>query len=233
VSQPGSDQNQRIFLAPAPVVFLVIVLLGLHGLIALAGEDWQNWIFYVAAFNPARYSAASIPMVPGSEIWSFLTYAFLHGSWSHVIFNCAWLLAFGTPVARHLGTWRFLLLQAVAAIAGAAVMLLSHWGEDTIVIGASAAVTGLLAAAVPIMYGHKSNEGGVQIVPLRLGELLRNGKAMGFIAVLLVIMSATGIAGFTGSGFIDGASIAWEAHLAGFAAGLAAFYVLGAERKDA
>ena len=29
--------------------------------------------------------------------WTSLTYAFLHGSWAHVLVNSVWLAAFGTP----------------------------------------------------------------------------------------------------------------------------------------
>ena len=38
--------------------------------------------------------------------WTAITYAFLHGSWTHVLLNCVWLAAFGTPVARRCGAIR-------------------------------------------------------------------------------------------------------------------------------
>ena len=44
----------------------------------------------------------------GAKLWTLLTYAFIHGSWSHVGLNSIWIIAFGPPVARRLGAWRFL-----------------------------------------------------------------------------------------------------------------------------
>ena len=50
-----------------------------------------------AAF--AQYVVAN----PSASLWTFATYALLHGSWTHVIFNVVWLAAFGSPVARRCG----------------------------------------------------------------------------------------------------------------------------------
>ena len=55
----------------------------------------------------------------GADIWTFVTYAFIHGDWTHLGLNGVWLLAFGTPVARRFGMARFLAFFAVTAAAGA------------------------------------------------------------------------------------------------------------------
>ena len=48
------------------------------------------------AFIPERLVPDfGISMVSGSQWWSFLTYAFLHANWMHVIVNSLWLLIFG------------------------------------------------------------------------------------------------------------------------------------------
>jgi membrane associated rhomboid family serine protease len=70
----------------------------------------------------ARYVVAGAEPAPTT----FLTYALLHGSWSHVILNCAWLAAFGAPVARRCGAWRFAALVAAGAVAGGAAHLIVH-----------------------------------------------------------------------------------------------------------
>ena len=43
-----------------------------------------------------------------AQIWTFVTYALIHGDWTHLGLNGVWLLAFGTPIARRFGTARFL-----------------------------------------------------------------------------------------------------------------------------
>ena len=53
--------------------------------------------------------------------WSVLTYAFLHGSFLHLLFNMLGLFMFGPPVEARLGSTRFVRLYLVAALGGAAL----------------------------------------------------------------------------------------------------------------
>ena len=147
----------------------------------------------------------------------------LHGSWMHLAFNCIWLLIFGTPVARYLGNWRFLVLCLVAGVIGGLCSLALHWGQEIFVIGASGAVSGLLAAAIPIMYGKRVH-GGAR--PLSFPELISSPRALLFAAVWLALTVFSGAAGWTGNSFLADSGIAWEAHIGGFFGGLLAFYLL-------
>jgi len=222
----ATARGQPIFNAPSIVLGLIAVLVAVHLIVLAGGQNWLIESARVFAFIPARYVMAN-NTVPGSEVWSFLTYAFLHADWTHLLFNCLWLLVFGTPVARYLGPARFLGLSAVATVCGAVASLALHWGEPVIVIGASAAVSGLLAAAIPIMFAHRV-PGGMR--PLMPGELLTNRNALMLVAVFLVVTLFSGASGWTGNGFMTEGGIAWEAHLGGFLGGLASFYVLAQRR---
>ncbi|MGH6819728.1 MAG: rhomboid family intramembrane serine protease, partial [Methylocella sp.] len=62
--------------------------------------------------------------------------------------------------------------------------------------------------------------------PLRLPELLRNRNALIFTAVWLVITLLSGTTDIAGNALVGTANIAWEAHIGGFIAGLAGFYLL-------
>jgi membrane associated rhomboid family serine protease len=225
-------RREPFFRLPGVVTASVAVLAAIHALLQFAGEPWQIWSLYAFAFDPARISGPEpFPAIPGSQAWTFLTYALLHGDWMHLIFNCLWFIVFGAVVARRLGAPRFLLLSAIAAIAGAIGSLLLHWGEDAIVVGASAAVSGVLAAAIPIMYGRglpaEAQRGDIsQAHVLSPAELLRDRRALFFMALWLAITLFSGATGWTGNSFADDFKIAWEAHLAGFLAGLPAFYWL-------
>ena len=225
-------ESPPMFQSPPVVLGLIGVLILIHAALQYGGSDWQVWSLEAAAFIPARYGSASYPVIPGSQVWSFLTYAFLHGSWPHVLFNCLWLLIFGTVVARYMGALRFLLLAAVAAIAGAFCTLALHWGEDTIMVGASGAISGMMAAAVPIMYGRRRFFAGGNIgdphsaLPLSPRELFGNRGAVIFMVVLLAITLFSGATGFTGNSFSAATGIAWEAHVGGFLGGLVSFYLL-------
>jgi membrane associated rhomboid family serine protease len=214
---------QPVFNAPVSVMALIGFLVAVHAVLFVGGENWQIWALYAFAFIPARFGSEPYPTIPGSQAWSFITYAFLHGGWMHLLFNCLWLLVFGTPVARYLGNIQFYVLCAVAAVGGACASLALHWGEGIIMVGASGAVSGLLSAAIPIMYGRRV-PGGAR--PLSPGELIGSRRALGFMAIWLAVTLFSGASGWTGNSFMDEGGIAWEAHLGGFVAGIVAFYLL-------
>ena len=219
----NSGTTAPVFNAPASVLALIGLLVAIHALLAVLGEVWQVWSLYALALNPVRFTDPGFPMPEGSQYWSLVTYMLLHGDWMHLTFNSLWLLVFGTPVARYLGSGRFLLLALAAGIVGALSSLALHWGQQVFVIGASGAVSGLLAAAIPIMYGRRV-PGGAR--PLSFGEFLTSPRALMFTAIWLSLTLVSGAAGWTGNSFMSEGGIAWEAHVGGFVGGLLAFYAL-------
>ena len=77
-----------------------------------------------------------------------MTYSLLHANFSHIAFNVLWLLPFGSALARRFGGVRFFLFMAVTAIAGALAHLVTHEHAVAPMIGASASVSGAMAAAI-------------------------------------------------------------------------------------
>lgn len=228
----ASQSGGPVFRAPPVVLASIAVLVAVHAGLWLAGEEWRNWALYAFAFIPARFGTAAFPMIEGSQYWSFLTYALLHANAAHLLFNSLWLLIFGSVTARRLGTWRFLVLAAAATAAGALASLAIYWGEAAIMVGASGAVSGIMAAAIPVMFGKGMSWGRAytadldHVRALPPMKLLRNRSAVIFAVVWIAITLYSGATGWTGTGYLDEARIAWEAHLGGFAAGLIAFYIL-------
>ena len=87
------------------------------------------------AFIPARYDAdlvagGSFPGGFGADLWTFFTYAFLHADLLHIGLNVAWLLPFGTALARRFGAWRYTAFMLVVAAAGAFAHLVTHPRSD-------------------------------------------------------------------------------------------------------
>jgi membrane associated rhomboid family serine protease len=225
--------KEPFFRAPKVVLILIAILVGVHVAFLLAGEDWQVWSLYAFSFIPARISGdVPFPAIWGSQVWSLVTYGFLHADMMHLFFNSLWLLVFGSVVARRLGALRFLVLAGISTIMGAVATLLTHWGEVAIVIGASGAVSGLMAAAIPLMYGAGLRLGDTYrmdiatVRPLRPLEILTNRRAFIFTLVWIAVTLFSGASGWTGASFMEEGRIAWEAHLGGFVAGLFAFYWL-------
>lgn len=161
----------------------------------------------------------------GAYPWTWLSYAFLHGSWTHVALNSVWLAAFGTPVVRRAGTARSLLLAAAAAIGGA----LAQWAADPLsvqpVIGASATVSGFMAAAATFMFARGPGSDRFPWPPRPRGpdwSFLRNRNVIVFLAVWLVGNLLFGLLAVP-FGLADGAGIAWQAHIGGLLVGLGLF----------
>lgn len=219
------------FNVPAVVIVVIALLVAIHVGILLGGQDWEVWSLYALSLIPLRFTEPGYPMIPGSQYWSLATYMLLHGNWMHLVFNCIWLLIFGTPVARYLGSAKFLVVSLVSGVAGGLCSLFLHWGQELIVVGASGAVMGLMGAAIPLMYGERLVQGGWR--PASLRELLVNRRALAFTAVVLAITLFSGGTGWTGNSFMAEGGIAWEAHIGGFIAGILVFYGLAPQVRRA
>jgi membrane associated rhomboid family serine protease len=181
------------------------------------------------AFIPARYESGPLlhEYLGGSAagIWTFATYALLHGDWAHLLINSVWLLAFGSAVARRFGTWRFLVFFLVTAVAGAAVHLATHAGDRAPMVGASAAISGYMAAAIrfifrsggPIDLWRAQDRQSYQVPAAPLLSALTDLRILAFLAVWL------GLNLLLGLGSLGAQAVAWEAHIGGFVAGLVLF----------
>lgn len=211
------DGSGPILNVPGVVLWVVAVLAGMHLVLLWGGEPWLVWAYDELALNPLALTAT------GGHGWTLLSYMLLHGDWMHLLFNSLWLVIFGTPVARYLGSARFLAVCLVAGLAGGLASLTLYWGQPVVIIGASGAVSGLISSAIPIMYGHRV-PGGMR--PLSFRELRHAPQALLFMAVWLVITLVSGGTGWTGGSFGSDTVIAWEAHVGGFLGGLLAFYAL-------
>jgi membrane associated rhomboid family serine protease len=77
---------------------------------------------------------------------TFLTYMFLHGGWMHLIGNMLFLWVFGDNVEHAMGRLRFLIFYLACGAAGGAAHYLSVPDSTAPLIGASAAIAGIVAA---------------------------------------------------------------------------------------
>jgi len=90
------------------------------------------------------------------QVWRFITFQFLHASFSHIFFNMLALYFFGPLIEGYLGSRRYLAFYLLCGTAGAGMYLilwalgLLHAGAQTPLIGASAGIFGVLVAAAKI-----------------------------------------------------------------------------------
>jgi len=237
------NARQPIFNIPIIVLVLVAVLGLIHAVFVLAlSQEETTEVLLLFAFLPARYDssfpAGLLPGGWGAGIWTFVTYALIHADLNHLIFNLLWLVAFGTPVARRFGGPRFLAFFVVTAAAGAAAHLVSHFGEVAPMIGASAAISGAMAAAMRFAFQRggplgllRSGEASAYRVPAApLGAMLRDPRLLAFLVVWFGINLLFGLGTFTLPGVEQ--SIAWEGHIGGFLAGLFGFALFDPVRNS-
>jgi membrane associated rhomboid family serine protease len=196
--------REPVFNAAAwPALATATVIVGGYALQSLlpTEEILTRWAFSSAALEEGRWFTA-------------VTALFLHGNWAHALLNAATAFAFGTPVARTLGlrfrgvaifVLFYLTCGALANLAFAAV----HPDDPSPLVGASGAVSGLMAAASRLIAGRG------QLGPILSAPVIGMGAAW---IVVNLLVAVTGIA--PGA---DGATVAWEAHLAGFLAGILLF----------
>jgi membrane associated rhomboid family serine protease len=231
---PRMDRARAVNLPPV-VLWLSVVLIGVHALRQFIGEATDERILYTFAFIPARYDpfGTLIPGGAAARIWSPVTYAFLHGDWMHLLVNIVWMASFGGPLARRFGAARFLFLSLISAVAGAALHYALHQGDQGLVIGASGAISGIMAGTSRFAFSPNGPlaGGGPASFNVRaesLARAARNGRAIAFVLIWFgtnVIFGAVpGIAGTS-------MPIAWEAHIGGFLAGLLVFPLLDPIRR--
>jgi membrane associated rhomboid family serine protease len=137
---------------------------------------------------------------PIEHVMRFVSYPFVHASFTHALFAGVMLLALGKMVGEVMGSLAVLLLFFVSAAGGALVYALLV-GSSTPLIGAYPAVYGLIGGFTYLLW-------------LRLGQLgekqMRAFTLIGFLLVIQLIF-----------GLLFGANAEWVADLAGFVIGFA------------
>jgi len=224
-----NHKSEPIINAPTVVVVVLSVLTALHALRFWGPPLWDRELLTYLALYPYRLGPDGGD-VPGGYIIGFTslaTHALLHGDWVHLVMNCAWLLAFGAMVARRTSAAGFLLLFVLCAVAGGLTYVAVNGFSQTIVVGVSGAVSGLMGCVFRLIFAarYAGGMGSLQRHPL---EVPRMPLAMAFkhretmIAFWIWIVMNL-LLGLAGPNLFGGGGIAWEAHLGGFLAGFLFF----------
>jgi membrane associated rhomboid family serine protease len=223
-------RREPIFNVPASVLATLGLLIGVHGLLSVLPERQAIRTTLALAFIPVRYTETGTDLPGGvlAAVTSFFTYALVHADLTHLLINAAWLLAFGSAVAMRIGGLRFLVFSAVCGACGALTFLVLEWGEAAPVVGASGAVSGLMAASFRFLFTMPDEPTADALryaprsVPLMsVGAMLTNRRVLTVIGIwvaLNFVMAAVAPAVMS-----TGDGIAWQVHLGGFAAGLLTF----------
>lgn len=201
MTEQHQQERQPVFNAPWQILVVVAAILGSYALQS-AAPDGDAVVM--------KYGLAPVSLEQGHYI-QLVSSLFLHGGWLHAGMNALGALAFGAPVARLFGSkaagvFAFFIFYLICGILSGLGYALAHPGGLAPLVGASGAVSGFLGAASRIT---PRAEG--------LAPLVSRG-VLAMAGAWLLINLMFGLFGSApGSG---GAPIAWEAHVAGYAAGL-------------
>ena len=205
-----TDANENPFNA-IPLVPLVLVLIiaaieltliaAANGWVGGAqGVGWRSGVFQDYAFAPAVMSEIFERGRGTADLWlRFVSYPFIHYSFTHALWVCVLLLALGKFVGEVYHALAFLFLFFAATILGAAVYGALSW-QNTALIGAYPGVYGLIGAYTYLMW----------LTLERMGE--NQLKAFQLIGILLGLMLVYSM--------IFGSTPTWIAEVAGFVVGL-------------
>jgi membrane associated rhomboid family serine protease len=228
------QSREPIFNVPASLVAVLAVLMATHLVrLFLLSPRAELEFLLLFAFIPVRYDptllvGGAMPGGIAADIWTFVTYALIHADFMHLGFNSIWLLAFGTPLARRFDWIRFYAFLAVTAAAGAAAHLFTHAGETVPMVGASAAISGAMAASMrfafqsggPLWTG-RTDLAAYRAPALPLMSALQDRRVLIFLAIWFGLNFIFGLGSLSLTG--DQQSVAWQAHVGGFVAGLVLF----------
>ena len=124
--------NASIYLV---VINLIVFFATNYTSIAFKGLRLIYWLSLVPRF------------VNMGWVWQFVTYMFVHGSVTHLLFNMLALILFGRTLERYLGTREFLLFYFLCGILGGVVSYLFYiiqGATNVAVMGASGSIYALL-----------------------------------------------------------------------------------------
>jgi membrane associated rhomboid family serine protease len=209
---PLADQNPHRHITAPYVTFALIainiaVFLATTGLVPAqsATANMLGLGLIPAVVTEQAQLAPHLAVVPTWATW--LTYMFMHGGWMHLVGNMLFLWVFADNIEDAMGHWRFLVFYLLCGLIGGAAHLAINPASQAPLVGASGAVSGVLAAYL-LLYPRVRVFGLVfNILPLTIPVWL----ALGTWVMLQVYHLFTTVGGAT----------AWWAHLGGLAAGAA------------
>ncbi|MEM1381797.1 MAG: rhomboid family intramembrane serine protease [Pseudomonadota bacterium] len=233
LGQPNPGIRYRggpIFNVPSPIGTIVL---------------WTSLAFFVSLTVPSPtgrgllvddFSFVPVEFLARIESGAFLSalvplfgHIFMHGNLGHLALNMVWLVVFGSGIARRLcveggnpddrahNVLVFVAFYLSCGVAGAVAQFLWNPIETIGLVGASGAISGLMAGTLRFALRL--------FVPLgaEYGRLAPvNARPVLLASVVYIGLNiATGIAG--AFGVESAAIIAWQAHVGGFVFGLVAF----------
>ena len=156
----------------------------------------------------------------GQDLFTLITCMFLHGGWLHIAGNMLFLWVFGDNIEDTMGHVRFLVFYLLCGIAASGLQVMVNSDSRTPLIGASGAISGVLAAYL-VLY-PKGKIRTMILIGIPIMVLI---PAWGMIGYWIVIQFINGIASLGVDTAETNGGVAYFAHIGGFLAGATLVWV--------
>jgi membrane associated rhomboid family serine protease len=188
-------------------------LIAINVLVFLFESSLNQRIFNQFVFNfglvPARLSLSQ-PLT----YFTFLTSAFMHGSWFHLISNMWTLFIFGDNVEDRMGHARYMAFYLLSAVLAGVVHVFFTPESRMPTIGASGALAGVLGAYFLLFPRARV----VTFIPLFFLPWFIEIPAFIYLGVWFLSQLSSGLVSLGSVGGFN--NIAWWAHIGGFVFGV-------------
>jgi len=176
------------------------------------GNEMDRFV-YTYGLVPARYSVSHVSayFTPFQQIFSFISFMFLHGGFLHLLGNMWSLYIFGDNIEDRLGPFRYLLFYLLCGLGSGLSHLLLNMNSTIPTIGASGAISGVMGAYLVLHPRSRI----LTLIPILIFPWFVEIPAFFFIGFWFV-MQLLNAAGSHGGG----GGIAWWAHIGGFLFGI-------------
>jgi membrane associated rhomboid family serine protease len=197
---------------PVVNVTLIAVNVAVFFLQMSLGPEMERFV-YTYGLVPARFSISEIAshFTLTQQIFSLISFMFLHGGFMHILGNMWMLYIFGDNVEDRLGSLYYLMFYLLCGLASGLFHLVLNFHSPVPTIGASGAIAGVMGAYF-ILYPRAKI---LTLIPILIFPWFVEIPAVFFLGFwfLMQIFNAAA-SGAIASG------IAWWAHVGGFICGM-------------
>ena len=178
------------------------------------GENAEERLVFTYGFVPALllgHAKLSAMLEAPAPALTLFTSMFMHGGWLHLAGNMLYLWIFGNNVEDMMGHVRFVFFYVICGVAAALTHGLSNPDSTIPMLGASGAISGVLAAYVLVYPGARVTvilPLGVLLYPVKIAAVF----VVGFWFLIQLVSAAMTDPSQPGVAFL--------AHVGGFIAGL-------------
>ena len=194
----------------AVVTYLLIAVNILVFLVQLSNPDYYNDLIY-------NYGLTPVHVMEGRNLFTLVTFMFLHADFIHLGMNMLFLLITGDGCERAMGSSRFLVFYLACGVLSGLFHAYLNSTSSIPTIGASGAIFGVLAAFA-ILFPFRWVISLFGLIPVPIPAI---------IFVFIAVLSETALAA---SGVLD--FRAHHAHLGGFLAGVFLTLLFGPRKRE-